>query len=438
MTAPSVWLTTLGCSKNQVDSDKISSVLGDSGYIDASDPESADIVMVNTCGFIESARQESIDTILGLADAKRDGAKLVVMGCMAQRYEQELIEALPEADAVIGLSRYGELLDEVDELTGWQPIQISGVKRSHMDILEVVRRPTPTMPYAYVKVAEGCNKTCAFCAIPLIRGKQRSRVGGGIIAEIEGLVANGVQEVVLVAQDLAAYGRDNGEGSIEDLVDGAASVEGLARLRLYYLYPKEIRQGLVDLMAGHRTIANYFDLSLQHSSPRLLRAMRRPGSGDGHRALIDRIRIAAPNAAMRSSFIVGFPGETEADVEDLADFLRYAGLDWAGFFPYSREDGTAAAEMDDQIPADVIGERLRYIQDVQDEITLARNAATVGSTVRVLVDQVEDGQAVGRSYREAPEIDGVILLDAGVPGEWVNATITGVYGTDTIATLVSL
>jgi ribosomal protein S12 methylthiotransferase len=438
MTAPTVWLTTLGCSKNQVDSDKISSVLGDSGYIDAADPESADVVMVNTCAFIEAARQESVDTILGLAEVKRDDAKLVVMGCMAQRYEQELIEALPEADAVIGLSRYGELVDEVDQLTGWQPIQISGIKRSHMDILESVRRPTPSTPYAYVKVAEGCNKTCAFCAIPLIRGKQRSRNGDGILAEIEGLVAVGVQEVVLVAQDLAAYGRDNGHGSIERLVEQAASVDGLERLRLYYLFPKEIRQGLIDVMAEHPTIANYFDLSLQHSSPRLLRAMRRPGSGESHRGLVDRIRVAAPEAAMRSSFIVGFPGETEADVEDLAEFLGHARLDWAGFFPYSREEGTAAAEMEDQIPADAIGERLRYIQNIQDEITAEKSAATVGSIVRVVVDQIEDGQAVGRSYREAPEIDGVILLDAGVPGEWVNATIVGAYGTDTTATVVSL
>jgi ribosomal protein S12 methylthiotransferase len=438
MTAPSVWLTTLGCSKNQVDSDKISSILGDSGYVDASNPESADVVMVNTCGFIETARQESIETILVLAEAKRDEAKLVVMGCMAQRYEQELIAALPEADAVIGLSRYGGLLDEVDELTGWQPIKISGVKRSHMDILEAVRRPTPTMPYAYVKVAEGCNKTCAFCAIPLIRGKQRSRAGGGIVTEIEGLVEQGVQEVVLVAQDLAAYGRDNDAGSIERLVDGAASVDGLTRLRLYYLYPKEIRQGLIDVMSGHPTIANYFDLSLQHASPSLLRAMRRPGSGDGHLALIERIRSAAPDAAMRSSFIVGFPGETDSDVEDLAEFLRQARLDWAGFFPYSREDGTTAAEMGDQIAADLIGERLRYIQTIQEEITAEKNAETVGNTVRVLVDQVEDGRPVGRSFREAPEIDGVILLDKGTAGEWVNATIVGAYGTDTTATVASL
>jgi len=420
-----------------VDSDKISSVLGDSGYVDAADPESADVVMVNTCGFIDAARRESVETILELAEAKRDDAKLVVMGCMAQRYEKELIEALPEADAVIGLSRYSELVDELDAMTGWQPIQISGVKRSHMDILEVVRRPTPTTPFAYVKVAEGCNKTCAFCAIPLIRGKQRSRAGEGIVAEIEGLVANGVQEIVLVAQDLAAYGRDNGAGSIEDLVERAASVDGLQRMRLYYLYPKEIRPRLIELMAGHRTIANYFDLSLQHSSAKLLRAMRRPGSGDGHRRLISDIRHAAPDAATRSSFIVGFPGETDDDVEDLATFLRDVRLDWAGFFPYSREDGTSAAEMEDQVPGDVISERLRYIQNIQDDITSEKNAETVGNTERVLVDQVEDGQAVGRSFREAPEIDGMILLDDGAPGEWVNATITGAYGTDTTATVVS-
>ena len=438
MTAPSVLLTTLGCSKNQVDSDKISSILGDSGYVDADGPESADVVMVNTCGFIDAARRESIETILGLAEAKREDAKLVVMGCMAQRYEQELVEALPEADAVIGLSRYSELLDEVDAMTGWQPVNISDVKRSHMDILEVVRRPTPATPYAYVKVAEGCNKTCAFCAIPLIRGKQRSRAGDGIVAEIEGLVAGGVQEIVLVAQDLAAYGRDNDAGSIEDLVSEAASVDGLARLRLYYLYPKEIRPRLIDIMAGHRTIANYFDLSLQHSSEKLLRSMRRPGSGDGHRELIARIRDAAPEAATRSSFIVGFPGETEDDVENLAGFLRDVQLDWAGFFPYSREEGTTAADMEAQVPQEAIGERLRYIQNIQDEVTLTKSAATVGATVRVLVDQVEDGQAIGRSFREAPEIDGMILLDSGVPGEWVNATITGAYGADTSATVVRL
>jgi ribosomal protein S12 methylthiotransferase len=437
MSAPTVWLTTLGCSKNQVDSDKITAVLGDSGYLEASDPESADVVMVNTCAFIEEARRESIDTILGLAEAKREDAKLVVMGCMAQRYEQELVSALPEADAVIGLDRYPELIDELDAMTGWQPVNFIGFRRSHMDILDVVKRPTPRTPFAYVKVAEGCNKTCAFCAIPLIRGKQRSRAGDGIVAEIEGLVDGGVKEVVLVAQDLAAYGRDNGSGSIEDLVDQAASVPGLGRLRLYYLFPKEIRQGLIDLMAGHPTIADYFDLSLQHASARLLKSMRRPGSGDRHLALIDRIRKAAPQAATRSSFILGYPGETEDDVEELAEFLESAQLDWAGFFPYSAEEGTDAATMPDQVPGDVISERMRYVQGIQDDITNAKNAATVRRTLSVLIDQVEDGQPVGRSYREAPEIDGLILLDKGSEGDWVTATIVGAYGTDLSATVVA-
>jgi len=436
MSAPTVWLETLGCSKNQVDSDKIIAALGEFGYGDASEPESADVVMVNTCAFIEDARRESVDTILGLAEAKRGNAKLVVMGCMAQRYEQELIEALPEADAVIGLDRYPELIDKLDAITGWQPVSFTGLRRSHMDILEAVNRPTPSTPFAYVKVAEGCGKTCAFCAIPLIRGEQRSRARQGVVAEIEGLVAAGVQEVVLVAQDLAAYGRDNDAGSIEHLVEQAASVENLGRLRLYYLYPREIRQGLIDIMSGHEVIADYFDLSLQHSSPKLLRSMRRPGSGDRHLALIERIRTAAPQAATRSSFIVGYPGETDDDVDGLAEFLGTAELDWAGFFPYSAEDGTDAAKMPDQVPGELISERLRHLQRIQDDMTTAKNLAAVGRTLEVLVDQVEEGQAVGRSYREAPEIDGMILLDRGSVGEWVTASIDGAYGTDLSASVV--
>jgi ribosomal protein S12 methylthiotransferase len=437
MGAPTIWLETLGCSKNQVDSDKIEAVLGASGYLDADSPGVADVVMVNTCGFIDAARRESVDTILALSDVKRPDARLVVIGCMAQRYEHELRDALPEADAVIGLDRYPELIEELGRMTTWQPIAIGGVRRSRMDILDVVDRPTPQTPYAYVKVAEGCNKTCSFCAIPLIRGKQRSRSGAGVVDEIEGLVRGGVQEIVLVAQDLAAYGRDNAAGSIEDLVERCADVDGLGRLRLYYLYPREIRQGLIDLIAQHPVIADYFDLSLQHASARLLRSMRRPGDGAKYLELIDRITTAAPDAAKRSSFIVGYPGETEADVEELASFLEEAELDWAGFFPYSPEEGTTAASLPDQVPADEAGERLRYLHDLQERIIAKRNGAMVGSTVRVLVDQVEDGRPVGRSYREAPEIDGVILLDRGETGSWVDARIDGAYGTDLTATVVS-
>lgn len=435
--APRVHLTTLGCSKNQVDSEKITSMLGTAGYREAESVSSADVVMVNTCAFIEEARRESVDVILDVAEAKRDDARLVVIGCMAQRYETELAEALPEADAVVGLERYPELVDRLDELTTWQPIEIRPSRSSHMDILYQVKRPTPATPYAYVKAAEGCDKPCTFCAIPLFRGKQRSRTVDNVKEEIADLAAGGVAEIVLVAQDLAAYGRDLDDSvGIVDLIDELSHVDGLRRMRLYYLYPKEIRPSLIAAMAGNPLVADYFDLSLQHATERLLRAMRRPGSGERHRELIASIRAAAPEAALRSSFIIGFPGESDADVEELGDLLREAQLDWAGFFPFSAEEGTAAATFPEQVPETDTHERLRYLQAIQDDITATRNAAQVGRTLEVVVDQVEEGRPVARSYREAPEIDGVTLLDRGNPGEWLRARVTGGYGTDLTATVV--
>lgn len=434
--APSVWLTTLGCAKNEVDSDKIVGMLGAAGYAMAPAPGSADVVMINTCAFIEAARRESIDTILELAEHKRDDASLVVVGCMAQRYDSELAEALPEADAIIGLDRYPELVDRLDELRTWTPLTIGPARRSHMDILYETRRPTPTTPWAYVKVAEGCDKMCTFCAIPQFRGKQRSRHPHNIRDEVAELAAAGVAEIGLVAQDLAAYGRDTGDGDIVSLIRSVSAVDGLRRLRLFYLYPGEIRPALIEEMSSNERIADYFDLSLQHSSTRLLRAMKRPGSGDHHRRLIASIRDAAPAAALRSSFIVGFPGETDDDVEDLASFLGDVRLDWAGFFPYSAEEGTPAASMSDQLPEQVKAERLRYLQALQDDITTSLTMTQVGRTLCVVVDQVEDGQPVARSYREAPEIDGVVLLDRGEPGEWLNVEVTGGYGTDVNATVI--
>ena len=432
--SPTVWIDTLGCAKNQVDSEKISALLGASGYVAAPDRGSADVVMVNTCAFIEAARRESIDAVLEASDDRKDGARLVVMGCMAQRYESDLIEALPEADAVIGLERYGELVDRVDDLTGWQPVRL---KTSPLDILYDVRRPTPSTPFAYVKVAEGCDKMCTFCAIPSFRGKQRSRPPVNVREEIESLAAAGVAEVVLVAQDLAAYGRDiDAPGGIEDLLRFVSDVDGLRRLRLLYLYPREIRPALIEEMAANPIIADYFDLSLQHASGRLLRAMKRPGDGERYLDLISRIREAAPDAAMRSSFIVGFPGEEDSDVELLSEFISEARLDWAGLFPYSPEEGTPAALLDGRVPDDAIAERMRHLQAIQDEITAERNAAQEGRTLDVVVDQVEDGTPVARSYREAPEIDGVIVLDRGEPGEWVQAKVTGSYGTDLVAEVV--
>jgi len=432
--APTVWLETLGCAKNQVDSEKLRAVLGEAGYREADDPAGADVVMVNTCAFIEEARRESIDTILDLAGAKRSDAVLVVLGCMAQRYQTELAASLPEADAVIGLDRYPELVGRLDELTGWEPISIGPARRPPMDILFEVRRPTPATPYAYVKVAEGCDKKCTFCAIPQFRGPQRSRPPVNIRDEVADMAGKGVTEIVLVAQDLAAYGRDiDAPGGIVDLLRFLGDVDGLRRLRLFYLYPREIRQALIEEMAGNPVVADYFDLSLQHVASRLLRAMKRPGSGDDHLDLIARIRDAAPEAGLRSSFIVGFPGESEDDVDELAGFLEGAQLDWVGFFPFSPEEGTEAASLAGQVPEDAKGERLRHLQAIQDDIATARGAAQIGKTLTVVVDQVEEGTPVARSHREAPEIDGVLLLDRGRPGEWLRVEVTGGYGTDLTA-----
>ena len=438
--APTVWLSTLGCAKNQVDSEKITAMLAEAGYLAANSPDEADVVMVNTCAFIDAARRESVETILELEDVMAPDARLVVLGCMAQRFGTDVAEALPEVDAILGLDRYGELPGTLGELTGWQPVSLQAGpadRSSNFDILHSINRPAQTLPYAYVKTAEGCDKTCAFCAIPLIRGKQRSRRPSEIRDEMAGLAAGGVSEIVLVAQDLAAYGRDiEAPGGITDLLRFVSDVEGVVRLRLLYLYPTEIRQSLIDEMAANPLIADYFDLSLQHAAGRLLRSMRRPGSTEKHLALIERIRAAAPHAALRSSFIVGFPGETEDDVEELADFIEAAGLDWAGFFPYSPEEGTSAVDLDGAVPHDEAMARLRHVSAAQDDATAAANLAQVGEVLDVLIDQVEDGVPVGRSYREAPDIDGMIVLDSGTPGEWVRAEIVGSYGTDLSGTVV--
>ena len=429
MTGPSLWLTTLGCAKNQVDSEKVIAMLSEAGYTWADSPETADVVMTNTCAFIEDARAESVETILELEDRKADGARSIVIGCMAQRFGTEVADALPEVDAVLGLDRYGELVGVLDDLTRWHPVEMK--RRPAMDILHATGRPSTGFPYAYLKVAEGCNKPCTFCAIPLIRGKQRSRRPTEIREELVALTHSGVSEVVLVAQDLAAYGRDiDAPGGLPDLLTFLSDVDGLRRLRLLYLHPREINERLLVEMTSNDKVAPYFDLSLQHVSQPLLRGMKRPGNTEKHLALIERIRELAPEAALRSSFIVGFPGETEAHTDELEEFLSQACLDWGGFFPYSAEPGTPAAEMDNQVDRELTMTRLRRLTAIQEEVTVDANAAWLGNTDEVLVDQIEDGVPVGRSYRQAPEIDGVVRLDRGEPGEWRKVEYVGVYGPD--------
>jgi ribosomal protein S12 methylthiotransferase len=438
----SFYVETLGCPKNAVDSDKVVASLIADGLVATTDASEADLVVVNTCAFIEAARQESIDVALALADTKREGAKLVVTGCMAERYGEELAAALPEADAVIGFAGEGAIADVVMLAPRRKPV---GVR----DLLELPR-PAPTAPWAYVKVAEGCDRACAFCAIPSFRGKQRSRTLESIETEVRGLVEAGVSEIVLVAQDLAWYGRDIGEpGSLAPLLRrlDQLSAIGLARVRLLYLYPSEVHDPLVSTMLELPTVVPYFDLSLQHAAPGLLRGMKRWGSGDRFREIIEGIRAQQPDAVFRSSFIVGFPGETESDHDDLLRFLADARLDWAGFFSFSSEDGTAAASMDGMVAEALVRERLRECAEVQDPITTASRLALVGEKVEVLIDGVdEDGSLVGRTFREAPEIDGIVRLvssesDAGLfarPGAIVTAAVTGIAGPDLEATPIEL
>jgi ribosomal protein S12 methylthiotransferase len=352
---------------------------------------------------------------------------------MAERYGEELAAALPEADAVVGFAGEGAIADVVLGAPRRKPV---GVR----DLLELPR-PASSVPWAYVKVAEGCDRACAFCAIPSFRGKQRSRSPESIEDEVRALVDGGAAEIVLVAQDLAWYGRDTGEpGSLAPLLRrlDALAPRGLARVRLLYLYPSEVHDPLVQTMLDLPTVVPYFDLSLQHAAPGLLRRMKRWGSGDRFLAMIDDIRTREPGSTFRSSFIVGFPGETETDHDALLAFLAGARLDWAGFFSFSREDGTAAATMDGPVPEELVRERLRECDEVQDPITTASRMALVGETIDVLVDGVdEDGALTGRTHREAPEIDGIVRLTSPVddayfarPGAIVTATVHGVAGPD--------
>jgi ribosomal protein S12 methylthiotransferase len=408
------WVETLGCPKNQVDSDKLTGTLLADGLEPARRPEDADVVVVNTCAFIEEARQESVDAILGLDGTRKAGAELVVTGCMAERYGQELGDALPEVEAV---APFG-----VPVTLG--PTRSGRPAVPGFDLLELPRPPA-TAPWAYVKVAEGCDRACGFCAIPSFRGEQRSRTMESILAEIGSL---DVAEVVLVAQDLAAYGRDQGRGErrIVPLVRRAG--EQVERVRLLYLYPSDLTDELIDTICD--TGVPYFDLSLQHVSPPLLRRMRRWGSSAAFAERIDTIRRRQPDAAFRSNFIVGYPGETEADHDALLRFVAETRLDWCGFFAYSKEDGTHAAGLDGEVPPALRDERLRELRDLQDTITAAARDGQIGTRIEVLVDE----PGTGRSVREAPEIDGVIQVpDDLAVGRFHLVDVTGALGPDLVA-----
>jgi ribosomal protein S12 methylthiotransferase len=416
------WLETLGCPKNQVDSDKLEGTLRRDGYEPAESPDDADLVVVNTCAFIEAARQESIDTILELAAARQVGARLVVTGCLAERHGDQLTAALPEVDLVAGFG--------VPVTLGRR--SATGEAPPSFDLLNLPR-PAAQAPWAYVKVAEGCDRRCGFCAIPSFRGLQRSRPEDVVLAEVDEL-GDSVHEVVLVAQDLASWGLDR---SATDRVARPAGTprpivglvrrlsQRIERVRLLYLYPSALDDSLIDAVIS--TGVPYFDLSLQHVSRPLVTRMRRWGDAEKFLERIAAIRDRAPDAALRSSFILGYPGETEDDHDLLLSFLAEARLDWAGFFTFSEEPGTFAEGLDRSVPAELALERLRECSELQDAVTAERRSGLVGERLEVLVDE----PGVARSHREAPDIDGIVHVEPSLGvGEFHKVVVTGAAGPD--------
>lgn len=432
---------TLGCPKNQVDSDKLVGRLVADGLSPAASIAEADMVVVNTCAFVTEARQESVDAILALADAKAPSASLVVTGCLAERYGDELADALTEVDRIAG---FGMALTETpptdppaagtsqagaDPIPNGPPplavpVQLGRRAAAEVPAFDLLNLPRPRSPrpWAYVKIAEGCDRACGFCAIPSFRGPQRSRSVDQILAEVDQLDA---AEIVLVAQDLASYGRDQGVGErrIVPLVEAVSA--RVARTRLLYLYPSDLNDTLIGAICA--TGVPYFDLSLQHVSAPLLRRMRRWGSGERFLDRIAAIRRREPDAAFRSNFIVGYPGETEDDHDLLLRFVEEAQLDWCGFFAYSEEAGTHSATLEGSVEAGLRSERLAELGELQDAITAGRRDLLVGRRVEVLVDE----PGVGRTHREAPEIDGIVTVPTRLAsGTFAEVTVTAAAGCD--------
>ena len=406
-------LVTLGCPKNEVDSEKLAGSLLSDGMEPTDDLTNADLIVVNTCAFVEEAREESIETILNLDELRNEDSKIVVTGCLAERYGSEIQDFLPEVDHVAGFG-----------------VPVSFTRKATVPEFDLLNLPRPASdkPWAYLKIAEGCDRACGFCSIPSFRGPQRSRDIVSILDEVDSLK---VKEVVLVAQDLAAYGRDQGVGekSIIPLIEGIT--QRVDWVRLLYLYPSELNQELIDAMCA--LTVPYFDLSLQHVSPSLMKRMKRWGNAERFRELISKIRKNSPEAIFRSNFIVGYPGETEEDQDELIDFIKEMQLDWCGFFPFSDEEGTYASGLEGKIDRPLVLERLKELSFLQDEITSSKRDALIGEKVSVLIDS----HGVGRTYREAPEIDGIVSVpDSCKVGEFTDLIVKGSIGPDLEADLI--
>ncbi|WP_405573242.1 30S ribosomal protein S12 methylthiotransferase RimO [Streptomyces sp. NBC_01167] len=474
-----VALVTLGCARNEVDSEELAGRLAADGWELVQEAADADVAVVNTCGFVEAAKKDSVDALLEANDLKDHGRTqaVVAVGCMAERYGKELAEALPEADGVLGFDDYSDISDRLQtilsggvhashtprdrrKLLPLSPVErqsatevaLPGHAQAPEDVPEdlpegvapvsgpraPLRRRLGTSPVASVKLASGCDRRCSFCAIPSFRGSFISRRPSDVLGETRWLAEQGVKEVMLVSENNTSYGKDLGDiRLLETLLPELADVDGIERVRVSYLQPAEMRPGLIDVLTSTPKIAPYFDLSFQHSAPGVLRAMRRFGDTERFLELLDTIRTKAPQAGVRSNFIVGFPGETEADFAELERFLTHARLDAIGVFGYSDEDGTEAVSYDNKLDPDVIAERLEHLSRLAEELTAQRAEERLGERLEVLVESVdgEDG-AVGRAAHQAPETDGQVIFTSGeglIPGRMVVAKAVGTEGVDLVA-----
>ncbi|MFV0461106.1 MAG: 30S ribosomal protein S12 methylthiotransferase RimO [Actinomycetales bacterium] len=502
-----VALVTLGCARNEVDSSELAGRLAEVGWELVDDAAAAEVAVVNTCGFVEQAKKDSVDALLEAADLKSAGSRtqaVVAVGCLAERYGVELAESLPEADAVLGFDSYPDLARHLDAILAgdrpashvprdrrsllplspaarpsashlptpghgdprdpyrsWQaesgagvsdrlaPSQTApsqtppsqGAAGSAPDLAaglapatgpRVVRRLLDGRPWAPLKLASGCDRRCAFCAIPAFRGSFLSRPPQDVLAEARWLADQGISELLLVSENSTSYGKDLGDlRALEGLLGRLSGVDGIERIRVSYLQPAEIRPGLIEAIAETDRVAAYFDISFQHASAGVLRRMRRFGDRRSFADLVARVRAAAPQAGIRSNVIVGFPGETEADLAELHAFLEEALLDVVGVFGYSDEDGTEAATLDGHLPPEVIAQRVQATTDLVEALTDERAADRVGEQVTVLVEGAEDGRAVGRAEHQGPDVDGVTYLPGEVPtGRFVTAEVTGSDGVD--------
>lgn len=431
-----VGMISLGCPKNQVDGEALLAKLAQAGYQIVNEIENSDVMIVNTCGFIEDAKREAIDTILEVAQYKKAGliSAIVVTGCLAERYQDEILKEMPEVDAVIGIGANSDIVKVCDKA-------LCGIKTSNFPNkcylpLDGERMLSTPPHWAYLKIAEGCDNRCAYCAIPGIRGDFRSRTIESVVDEAKSLVNRGVKEIILVAQDTTKYGQDlYGEYSLDKLLKELVKIDGLEWIRLFYCYPQRITDSLIDVIANEDKVCKYIDIPLQHSDATVLKNMNRVGDGNDYRVLLNKMRKAIPGLALRTTFMVGFPGETDEQFENLCEFVKDMKFDKMGCFTFSPEEDTPAFDMKNQIDEDVKKRRQEVLMNAQFFITEASNKGRVGNVYKVIVDSFADGKYTGRSYMDSPEIDSGIIFTSNKElniGDFVDVKITDFDGYDLI------